>query len=433
MSDTEQEKPELYHFGAFRLDAGEHRFWCDDEPIPLTPKQFDLLLYFVEHAGHVMKKSELLNAVWTDTFIEETTLARNISFLRKAIGEYAAGESIIETVPKIGYRFTAKVTRSAAEGNALIVEEQTDRYYRGEESIAIDDSTAFDEPYATSREEWEDLDRFSHNFPSSRRSLSVLTFLFIGIVFVTLAGHRYILYGNYFEISAQNVGLKDNSKATVKNNAIDITAVKAQIKVGGIVNLRNLSSDEAGYLDAWGLVKNKSEFSIVPTELMFVSTHSNPNRDNGSGSWKIVSATGKKAGETLVYGDKIHLKNMFPDAGFLDNCGWFKDMPVFKDVVKAEKFAVFTAFSEDRDNGSGNWIVSSNTNFTGSPVREEDEITLENGFPGGGFLDTAGSINSIPAFDDYDGSLLVFIQESSSNRRPGSGTWTISSSKAVLK
>ena len=433
MSDTEQEEREIYHFGAFRLDAAEHRFWCDDEPIPLTPKQFDLLLYFVEHAGHVMKKSELLDAVWTDTFIEETTLARNISFLRKAIEEYAAGESIIETVPKIGYRFTAKVTRSAAEGNALIVEEQTVQYYRGEETITIDDSAAFDETYVTSSKEWENLNRFSQNFPSSRRSLSVLTFLFIGIVFVALAGRGYILYGNYFKTGAQNAGSKDSSKETVKNTAIDVTSEKAQIKVGGIVNLRNLSSDEAGYLDAWGLVKNKSEFSIVPTELMFVSTHPNPNRDNGSGSWKIVSATGKKDGETLVYGDKIHLKNMSPDAGFLDNCGWFKDMPVFKDVVKAEKFAVFTAYSEDRDNGSGNWIVSSNTNFAGSPVLEEDEIALENGFPGGGFLNTAGRINSIPAFDDYDGSLLVCIHESSTSRYPNSGIWIIYGSKASLK
>ncbi len=208
---------------------------------------------------------------------------------------------------------------------------------------------------------------------------------------------------------------------------------KAPIRVGSIVNLKNQHSGEAGFLDAWGAIKNKPEFSIVPTELMFVSTHQNPNRDNGSGSWQIVSATGKKEGETLVYGDKIHLKNMYPDAGYLDNCGWLKDMPVFKDFVKVEKFAVFTTNSEDRDYGTGTWIVSSNTKFDGSPVLEESSISLENGFSGGGFLDTAEGVNSIPAFKDYDGSLLVFIHEASTNRRPGSGTWTISISKAALK
>ena len=101
----------IYHFGAFRLDAAERRLWCDDEPISLTPKQFDLLFYFVENAGRVAKKSELLDAVWTDTYIEETTLARNVSWLRKKLGECDGGENLIETVPKLGYRFTAEVTR----------------------------------------------------------------------------------------------------------------------------------------------------------------------------------------------------------------------------------------------------------------------------------------------------------------------------------
>ncbi len=83
------------------------------------------------------KKSELLDAVWTDTYIEETTLARNVSWLRKKLGEFAGGEPLIETVPKIGYRFTAEVKRSERDENALIVEEQTVQYIRGEETITL--------------------------------------------------------------------------------------------------------------------------------------------------------------------------------------------------------------------------------------------------------------------------------------------------------
>ena len=109
------------------------------------------------------------------------------------------------------------------------------------------------------------------------------------------------------------------------------------------------------------------------------------------------------------------------------------DMPVYKNFRKAEKFAVFTAYSEDRDNGTGTWIVSSDAKFDGNPVLEEDGIALENNFSGRGFLDTAGGVNDIPAFDDYDGSLLVFIHESSTSRRPNSGIWIISGSKAALK
>jgi len=428
-----QQTRELYYFGAFRLDAAERRLWCEDEPISLKPKQFDLLFYFVENAGRVAKKSELLDAVWADTFVEESTLARNVSWLRKLL-EDSGGKKFIETVPKFGYRFTAKVTRSADDENALIVEEQTVRYLRGEETIKIDDAAVkFDGKDETGSEKWENTNHFSQNIPSSRRFLSTLTLLFIGIVFVALAGSGYNIYRNSFKTDARNTGLNSDTKVTDKNIALDATLEKAQIKVGSIVNLRNQYSDEAGYLDAWGQVKNKPEFSIVPTETMFVSTHPNPNRYNGSGSWEIVSATGKKDGEPLVYGDKIHLKNMYPDAGYLDNCGWIKDMPVFKNFNKIEKFAVFTAYSEDRDNGTGTWIVSSDTKFDGSPVLEEDGIALENGFSGGGFLDTAGRVSNIQAFNDYDGSLLVFIHESSTSRRPNSGIWIISSSKAALK
>ena len=109
------------------------------------------------------------------------------------------------------------------------------------------------------------------------------------------------------------------------------------------------------------------------------------------------------------------------------------DMPVFKSVLNAQKFAVFTHNYKDRDNGTGTWIIQSNTESDGNPVLEGDGISLENGFSGGGFLDTAGRISDIPAFNDYDGSLLVFIHESSASRRPNSGIWIISNSKTALK
>ncbi len=415
-----QPRRELYRFGAFCLDAAERRLWCEDEPIALKPKQFDLLFYFVGNAGHLIKKSELLEAVWADTYVEEATLARNVSWLRKLLEDRAGGARFIETVPKLGYRFTAEVTRLATDENTLIIEEQTVQYVRGEETITIDDAAAFDEQ--EENEQWEKTDSFSHNAPSSRRVSSALTWLVLGLAGVALVASGYVWYSNYSKPEEQNT--KANVSERVTANNVNV-AEKAPIKVGSIVHLLNQNSDEAGYLDAWGLVKNKPEFSIVPTEIMFVSTHPNPNRDNGSGSWEIVSATGKKDGATLVYGDKIHLRNMSPDAGYLDNCGWIKDMPVFKKFNKIQKFAVFTAYSEDRDNGTGTWIVSSDTKFAGEPVFEGDGIILENGFPGGGFLNTAGPVSELPAFNDYDGSRLVFIHESSTSRRPNSAIWII--------
>lgn len=415
-----QQTRELYCFDGFTLDRAERRLWFADEAIPLKPKQFDLLFYFVRNAGRAATKNELLEAIWADTFVEETTLARNVSWLRNTLGKYADGESIIETVPKLGYRFTPRVTVSETDEETIIVEKQTVQYFRGEETITFADE-AIDEKTVNKNSS-------SPNLSSSRRSFSVLTFFSVIICFA-LVGSGFVFYGNYFKTNQQSNDFDDKPNVAVNNARVNA----AQIKIGSVVHLQNQHSAEAGYLDAWGLVKNKPEFAIVPTEIMFVSTHPNPNRDNGSGSWEIVSATGKKDGKGLVYGDKIHLRNMYPEAGHLDNCGWIKDMPVFRKFNKIEKFAVFTAYSEDRDNGTGTWIVSSDFKFDGDAVLEGDGIALENGFPDGGFLNVAGRISDIPAFNDYDGSHLVLIHGSSTNRHPNSGIWIISGSQTVPK
>src|SRR5215471_298427 len=106
---------DLYRFGPFVLDKTERLLLRDGAPIQLTLKAFDTLVVLVESSGHVVNKDELMSKVWPDTFIGDNTLASNISYLRKAMG--AEGQ-FIETVPKIGYRFGAPVTRLAKEGLA---------------------------------------------------------------------------------------------------------------------------------------------------------------------------------------------------------------------------------------------------------------------------------------------------------------------------
>jgi Tol biopolymer transport system component/DNA-binding winged helix-turn-helix (wHTH) protein len=110
-----QQIKHIYEFGPFRLDATEQLLLRGGEAVPLTPKAFDLLLRLVEHEGHLLTKDELLRLVWPDTFVEEATLASNISQLRKALGEGDNGHRYIETVPKRGYRFVAEVNGVAEE------------------------------------------------------------------------------------------------------------------------------------------------------------------------------------------------------------------------------------------------------------------------------------------------------------------------------
>ena len=88
-----------YEFGRFRLLPQECLLMLDGQAIPLEPQVFKTLRVLVENGGHVCEKSWLLEQVWGETFVEEGNLARNISVLRKVLGEGVEGNRYIETVP----------------------------------------------------------------------------------------------------------------------------------------------------------------------------------------------------------------------------------------------------------------------------------------------------------------------------------------------
>ena len=98
-----------YVFGEFRLDAKARVLFRAGEIVALYPKAIEVLTCLVESQGGVTTKEELLEKVWPDTFVEEGTLTRSISVLRKALGDSPEGHSYILTVPKRGYRFVASV------------------------------------------------------------------------------------------------------------------------------------------------------------------------------------------------------------------------------------------------------------------------------------------------------------------------------------
>jgi len=100
----------LYQFGQFQLDPAEHRLLREGVEVPLQLKAFEILCLLVENAGRLIKKEDLLARIWPDAMVEENNLNKNVSLLRKALGESATGQAYIETVPRVGYRFVAAVT-----------------------------------------------------------------------------------------------------------------------------------------------------------------------------------------------------------------------------------------------------------------------------------------------------------------------------------
>lgn len=105
-----------YVFDGFHVDA-QHRVLsrADGEAIPLAPKVFDTLLYFVEHPGELLDKRTLLDAIWPSVVVEENNLNQAVSTLRRVLGEHPGEHRFIVTEPGRGYRFVANVTRLDAD------------------------------------------------------------------------------------------------------------------------------------------------------------------------------------------------------------------------------------------------------------------------------------------------------------------------------
>jgi len=120
---TEVARQPVYVFEGFRLDAQRRvLFGADGTSISLTPRLFDSLLYFVERAGQLLTKEELMEALWPTVVVEEHNLNKTVSELRRLLGEKPGEHKFIVTKSGRGYRFVADVAiaaRPVAEGLRL--------------------------------------------------------------------------------------------------------------------------------------------------------------------------------------------------------------------------------------------------------------------------------------------------------------------------
>jgi two-component system KDP operon response regulator KdpE len=92
--------------GDFHVDLESREITVRDKPIHLTPKEFDLLVYFIRHAGKVLTHRTLLAALWGGNYVEQNEYLRVfVGNLRKKIEPDGATPRYILTEPWIGYRF----------------------------------------------------------------------------------------------------------------------------------------------------------------------------------------------------------------------------------------------------------------------------------------------------------------------------------------
>ncbi len=203
---------------------------------------------------------------------------------------------------------------------------------------------------------------------------------------------------------------------------IQIDASAKTLNYGDLITLQNgWNNYNGGFLDTKGYQK---DFEKTGNHLC-VSTAISDNRDNSSGTWKVISASGKSAGTPVLIGDDVYLVNQWNQGtgGYLDTKGYQKD------YAKTENhLCVSTSLEQNRDNGSGTWKILSTGMAVGTPVNNNMEIQLKNGWNNfnGGFLDTRGYQK------DYaiTGNHLCVSTALSENRALGSGTWKVKIKKA---
>jgi len=111
-----------WRFGRFQLDRENACLWEGEQRLTLRPKTFDLLAYLVEHAGELVRKETLLEAVWRDTVVADGALTTSMGELRKVLGETAKQPQFIATVHRRGYRFIAPVLSLDTPGTAAMRE-----------------------------------------------------------------------------------------------------------------------------------------------------------------------------------------------------------------------------------------------------------------------------------------------------------------------
>jgi DNA-binding winged helix-turn-helix (wHTH) protein/tetratricopeptide (TPR) repeat protein len=105
-------------FQSFRLDTVNHCLWRAGARVSLAPKAFDVLRYLVEHPGRVITQNELLEALWSETYVNPEVIKKYILEIRKVLGDDPTSPVFIENFPKRGYQFIAIVREEAAAGGS---------------------------------------------------------------------------------------------------------------------------------------------------------------------------------------------------------------------------------------------------------------------------------------------------------------------------
>ena len=106
-------------FGEFLLEPHTRRLLRAGEPVHLTPKALDLLMFLLARRPDAVSKDEIHAHLWPGTFVSDTNLTALVFEVRQALGESARRQAYIRTVQRFGYAFDAQAAPFLATGRVI--------------------------------------------------------------------------------------------------------------------------------------------------------------------------------------------------------------------------------------------------------------------------------------------------------------------------
>ena len=226
-------------FGPYRLDREQRLLFRGSEIIPLATKVYDTLLALVESGGRVVDKEDLLSRVWNGAFVEEGSLARNVSTLRKILGEGPRDHKYIVTVPKRGYRFAATLTASRT----------VDQHLAGADSTRSGSATP-----QTANGEANGPTPFSISHPASERRAQKTAQTFVGrdLQMKRLEGHFESMLGGGGKLVflTGEAGMGKSSLAERFINSVCARHLELRVATGRSVDQYGPGESYLPFLDA---------------------------------------------------------------------------------------------------------------------------------------------------------------------------------------
>lgn len=109
-----------YAFGPFTFDLDRRELLESGQPVKVSPKAFQLLRLLIESRPRAVSKTQIQEALWPDTFVDECNVHGLVSELRAALGDPGRAPRYIRTLHKFGYSFSGAIEGAVASGEPAV-------------------------------------------------------------------------------------------------------------------------------------------------------------------------------------------------------------------------------------------------------------------------------------------------------------------------